>query len=594
MLLKVIPKSVCRVDSRAVALRVLWVAAWILFLAVPQGGVAQDKAVQEKAVQDKGAAKQPVPLQHAWETDPDFGDIWRTMLPVRSQFIDLKLLESDQVQERLAISQLICLNHDRQGFKDRDRALKLLLAQVRNPMNPLLVKRSMLSAASLLDDGANAKLLWEEAQADPVALAALEPFLAQWKVIEGRELWRTRLGEPNTANAELILAIEGIGQVGELSDVPLLEKILRSNRSTPSTRLLACRAIGKLASEGMSGLAKQIVDSDVEDKHLLAASVLASHRDGAALELLESIVETGSSPSQRIAAGAIASGHPQVAIEMASKWILHPDDQIRITGLKTLQQQPSPERIRMQATLLGDVSTEVRQLVREQLRELAQGDHRASVEECLSEQLASGSWRALEQSIILTVELQDRTRLMRLVELLEHEQAEVNIHAGWALMELANDPTTLAAMVPHAQRITQELEPASKVLPKQDIIRLSYLFETFGRNRYEPVLELLYKYIPKDNFKMGNLSRCSAIWAIGKIKKDADDPELRAKFRERINDLPPMNPEHYLVRYACILALGEFGYKDSKEVAGRHAAEERNALGFASRWAIEQIDRAGK
>ncbi len=248
----------------------------------------------------------------------------------------------------------------------------------------------------------------------------------------------------------------------------------------------------------------------------------------------------------------------------------------------------------MQSTLLGDVSTEVRQLVREQLRELAQGDHRASVEECLSEQLASGSWRALEQSIILTVELQDRTRLMRLVELLEHEQAEVNIHAGWALMELANDPTTLAAMVPHAQRITQELEPASKVLPKQDIIRLSYLFETFGRNRYEPVLELLYKYIPKDNFKMGNLSRCSAIWAIGKIKKDADDPELRAKFRERINDLPPMNPEHYLVRYACILALGEFGYKDSKEVAGRHAAEERNALGFASRWAIEQIDRAGK
>ena len=399
MLLKVIPKSVCRVDSRAVALRVLWVAAWILFLAVPQGGVAQDKAVQEKAVQDKGAAKQPVPLQHAWETDPDFGDIWRTMLPVRSQFIDLKLLESDQVQERLAISQLICLNHDRQGFKDRDRALKLLLAQVRNPMNPLLVKRSMLSAASLLDDGANAKLLWEEAQADPVALAALEPFLAQWKVIEGRELWRTRLGEPNTANADLILAIEGIGQVGELSDVPLLEKILRSNRSTPSTRLLACRAIGKLASEGMSGLAKQIVDSDVEDKYLLAASVLASHRDGAALELLESIVETGSSPSQRIAAGAIASGHPQVAIEMASKWILHPDDQIRITGLKTLQQQPSPERIRMQSTLLGDVSTEVRQLVREQLRELAQGDHRASVEECLSEQLASGSWRALEQSI---------------------------------------------------------------------------------------------------------------------------------------------------------------------------------------------------
>jgi len=599
MLLKVIPNPVCRVDSRAVALLFLWCAAWMLFQVVPQGanaqdGAAQDNAAQDKSVQRKSAAKQIVPLQHAWETDPDFGDIWSTMLPVRSQFIDLRLLESDQVQERLAISQLICLNHDRQGFKERDRALKLLLSQVGNPSNPLLVKRSMLSAASLLDDGSNAKLLWDEAREDPVALAALEPYLAKWKATEGRELWRKRLSDSDTANAELILAIEGIGQVGEASDVSLLEKILRSNRSTPSTRLLACRAIGKLASEGLSGLAKQIVDSDVEDKHLLAASVLASHRDGAALELLESIVQTGSSPSQRIAAGAISTGHPQVAIEMASKWILHPDDQIRITGLKTLQQQPSPERIRMQSTLLGDVSLEVRQLVREHLRELTQGDHRASVEECLSEQLTSRSWRALEQSIILTVELQDRSRLMRLVELLEHEQAEVNIHAGWALMELANDPTTLAVMVPHAQRITQELEPASRVLPKQDIIRLSYLFESFGRNRYEPVLEMLYKYIPKDNFKMGNLSRCSAIWAIGKIKKEVDDPELRGKFRERITDLPPMNPEHYLVRYACILALGEFGYKDSKEVAGRHAAEDRNALGFASRWAIEQINKAGK
>ena len=169
MLLKVIPNPVCRVDSRAVALLFLWCAAWMLFQVVPQGanaqdGAAQDNAAQDKSVQKKSAAKQVVPLQHAWEFDPDFGDIWSTMLPVRSQFIDLRLLESDQVQERLAISQLICLNHDRQGFKERDRALKLLLSQVGNPSNPLLVKRSMLSAASLLDDGSNAKLLWDEAR----------------------------------------------------------------------------------------------------------------------------------------------------------------------------------------------------------------------------------------------------------------------------------------------------------------------------------------------------------------------------------------------------------------------------------------------
>ena len=96
------------------------------------------------------------------------------------------------------------------------------------------------------------------------------------------------------------------------------------------------------------------------------------------------------------------------------------------------------------------------------------------------------------------------------------------------------------------------------------------------------------------DLKMGNLSRASAIWAIGKMKADVDDPELRVRFQERITDLPPMNPENYLVRYACIVALGRFGYRDSKEIAGRHVHEDRNPLGYASKWAIEQIDRMGK
>jgi hypothetical protein len=566
--------------SLEVILRILAVA---LLAAVPAvSGSAQEPE------------KKTWPLQHYWEIDPDFGDIWKTMLPERSQFVDLRLLESNQAQERLSVSQLICLNHDRPGFKDRERALKLLLEQIPKSDNPLLVKRSMLSAAALLDDGKHALELWDAAKDDVIAQSALEPFLAKWKVPQAREIWRKRLTDANTTNSDLILAIEGLGQTGEASDITALENVLRSNRSTASTRMLACRAMGQLSLSGLNELANQLLDSDVSDRDLLAASLIARHTDDTSLKLLQKIYETGSSPAQRISVSAIAQSHPATALDLAPKWLTHPDDQIRIAGLRTLQQKPTEERIRLQSSLFGDPSPNVRELARELLRASAEGDFKNVVNACVDEQLRVESWKALVQATILNVELRDQSRNARLIELLDHEQAEVNIHAGWALMELANDPTTLAAMVPHAQKITEQLEPGSTVLPKQDIIRLSYLFEAFGRNRYEPVLEMLYKYIPKDNFKMGNLSRCSAIWAIGKIKKEVDDPELRAKFRERITDLPPMNPEHYLVRYACILALGEFGYKDSKDIAGRHAAEDRNALGFASRWAIKQIDKAGK
>jgi hypothetical protein len=167
------------------------------------------------------------------------------------------------------------------------------------------------------------------------------------------------------------------------------------------------------------------------------------------------------------------------------------------------------------------------------------------------------------------------------------------MNAGWALMELASEPEILAGIVPHTERYTNELA-AEKTIAKQDYIRLSFLFEVFGRNRYEPVLPMLRKYVPRDNFKMGNLTRTSAIWAIGKTMKQQDDPALRAQLHERVLDLGTMLPENYLVGYACLLTLGEFGYLDSKPIVERHAQPGQDALSCAGRWAKEQIEKSAK
>jgi hypothetical protein len=55
-----------------------------------------------------------------------------------------------------------------------------------------------------------------------------------------------------------------------------------------------------------------------------------------------------------------------------------------------------------------------------------------------------------------------------------------------------------------------------------------------------------------------------------------------------------MLPENYLVGYACLLTLGEFGYLDSKPIVERHAHEGQDALTCAGRWAKEQIEKSAK
>ncbi|MFM8398716.1 MAG: hypothetical protein ACKOAH_12880, partial [Pirellula sp.] len=228
-----------------------------------------------------------------------------------------------------------------------------------------------------------------------------------------------------------------------------------------------------------------------------------------------------------------------------------------------------------------------------QLLELCSKGFRPLVDECITENLSGEAWQGIEQAIILAVELQDRSRCARFLELIEHQRAEVNMHAAWGLMELAVDPAIVSGIVPHAQKLTQGLD-AGDHYEKQDIIRLSFLLEVFGRNRYEPVADMLKKYIPKRDFRMGNLSRASAIWALGKILKEQDDPALRASLSERIKDLSSLMPENYLVGYACILTLGEFGFLDSMATIDRYTLDSKDGLNSAGRWAKEQIQKAAR
>ncbi|MFN7628624.1 MAG: HEAT repeat domain-containing protein, partial [Pirellula sp.] len=388
-------------------------------------------------------AQPPQPLQHAWELSPNFGDVWSMTKPARSYFVNVENLDSSDTELRLITAQLICLNHDKDGFKGGDRAIELLMARLKSNSEPLLVRRVMVSAVCLLDDGTHAASLWEIARDDMDMRATVARALAKWKKPIALEYWRERVRSPATNSFDLAFALEGLASVGTAEDRQSLVSCMRSNTVSESNRVLASLALGATNASGMNGLAEELLASELVDRYTLAANLLRHHSDEESLSKLLVIMNSGPNTARRIVAEAIAAHFPQKAIELAPGWTTDSDNNLRRLALVVLKGINSTEATKLQATLLGDTNVEVRNLAREQLLGIAQGDMRSVVDACVSEQLESSNWRGIEQSVILSTQLRDRSRCDTFVRLLDHPQAEVYMHAGWGLMELADTPEIL-------------------------------------------------------------------------------------------------------------------------------------------------------
>lgn len=540
--------------------------------------------------------QQTQPLQHYWEIDPNFGEIWDRKLPDRVVRFDVNSLNSTQVQERVRVAQLICREYSNSNFKQKELALELLLARLKGTEEPIQSRHAMLSAAVALDDGTHAANLWEAAQGDALSRSTVEKALIKWKSPVAVDTWRKRLVDPLCRPADLANAIEGLAAVGVKDATDALKSVLKGNATTETNRYLAAVALGRLNTEGLNDLAQQVLDSDIEQHHLIAASLLSQHTGSRTLEQVIKTFIDGSNVAQFEAARALVAHFPDAAREYAPQMVAHADSNVRNLVLGLLDKLSDEASLRLQAKLLDDHNIDNRRLAGKQLVKKATEGQRTLVDGFITEHLNGEPWPGIEQAVLMAVGLQDRSRCAKLVELLEHPRDEVNMHAGWALMELAQDPEILASIVPHVEKATDFLVKMGVQPPyvKTDTIRLSFLFEAFGRNKYESVQPLLMKYVPKNEYKCGYPSRASAIWALGQLNKGKDNSSLRMALCERIADQNPYMPEDELVRFGCILALGEMGFADSLPTLKKFNEGKPYPIGYACDWAIEQIEKAAK
>ncbi len=538
-------------------------------------------------------AQRTEPYQHLWEVDAGLGDIWKEAEDPLPPPINVERLAANELAVQVKAAQEICLMRNRGAVLQPERAIELLTAALKRDSQPLQARRAFASALLILCDASQADFLWQLAQTDPLLRSRVEQKLIEWKSPLALEAWRTRLGDPRANSKEIASAMAGLAAVGGAEDNELLVRVLRGNATTAANRIVAADVLGRLNASGLNELAREVLASRVEQSHLLAAHLLKRHTSESSLVHLRAAFEGGDSAAQNVAAHAMSANFREAAHEYAPQLIEHQDPALRALAATDLQTWDDEPSLRLQAKLLNDPLKSNRRFVGKQLLSKANSGQRGIVDECLTEHLSADSWFGLEQAIILAVQLNDRSRCSRFIELIEHPRPEVSMCAAWGLMELAEEPEHFEAMIVHVDKLAKRLAVDGVALPitLTDLIRISYLNEAFGRKRYEPALDVLMQFVPKNNHKLGHVSRASAVWSLGKLHKGKDDASFRAKLCERLLDNPIINPEDYLVRVNSALALGEMAYEDCAYALKKFDDSPTSPLGVACLWALDEIEK---
>lgn len=535
------------------------------------------------------SAQQQPRLRHRWEVEPSLGASWIQVSPASPNILEPSNFVSSKRRVRMEESRKAIEHTQETDPSIRESSLKNILSQLEKNDENRIVQLRMVSAAIALADSSHSSILWERVRDDAKLRLLLEPALVKWKSPLALDLWRARLTQSDISLSELTIAIEGIVALDSTQDLPALEYLLRSDRTSTSLKVIAARAMGALSKENLDSMAEQISLAAIEQHELIIAELLSQHSSDRARKLLVQVMKSDNSMACSVAYLAIARNFKELARELAPTLLLHTDNNLRLQAIEVLNRFDDVESLKLQAKAISDHNLKIRNKVRDNLAEKARiAELKPVVDEVIDLQLDSNSAQSITQSILLGSMLRERERCPKLVKLLDHTNSDVSITAAWALQVLVDSPELLELIFQKTELITERLKKQDEVTPTE-ILKQAYLFEALGRNRYRPALESLKSYVPKKDHKMGDVARASAIWAIGKILEGSQDSSLSKQLVQRSLDQTGDDPEDPLVQFASTVALGWLKAPESNDDLRKVTAKPQTPLAMAKDWALKQI-----
>jgi HEAT repeat protein len=505
----------------------------------------------------------------------------------------LEALARPEVELQRQAAQTIAMAH-RRGMADLADTAGPLMAALDAPDQHRIVKLAAAQTLIALDARQAAAVLFAHGAGEGLDMAeVVEPALARWLHEPIRQEWIKRVSNPSAVRRQLlVLAIRGLGEVGETEAAPHLLELAVGRDVAPEVRMEAARATAALRSEGLEDAARRLAADASPQKivdRLVAASLLTGHQSNAAQQLLLELAVDREPTVAAIALGRLLEIDPMLVIPIVERVVASHDANVRHLGAQALVAWRTPEAIAQLGPMLDDRHPDVRSYVRRSLLEMAPDPQLgAPVLDEVLKMLAGERWRGLEQASLAVVALDHKPAAGRLVELLEFERPEVFVTAAWGLRRLAV-AETLDAMLDKAKRVTEQARTvgySSIHVGRQ----LCHLIEAFGQMNHKPSDPLLREYIPKGS-PFGLEPRAAAIWTLGHLHAGKPDPKLATLFAGRLSDVNPMDPEVPEVRWMSAIGLGRMKAEGQLSTLRKFMEIEsvNCEVGYACAWAIHEI-----
>ncbi len=383
----------------------------------------------------------------------------------------------------------------------------------------------------------------------------VEPALAEWGGDGMRDIWLQRIrSRSEMRRYELLLAVRCLGQTREIQAQELLAVML-DNSADAVLQLETSRSLGMIQTSGLEPVvASLLADGDVPlQQRMVAVRLLRHHTGQAAIDLFLQLAVDKEPAVAATAIERLIELDPQFLVPIAGKTLQRRDARLRDLIVTALAHLQTPATVSLLGPILGDAHPAVRRLARETLWQFTKNDALiADVLRAGESQLQTDDWKALEQSSVLLGQLQYKPVARRLLQLVkQHARPEVCTAAAWAL-RMVEVPDLLPD-------IFQVVESDYTRIMEEKGSRLSsgaglvHLIETLGQMKYHPGEAHLRLWIPSGmmDSKPGD-ARSAAVWSLGKLHADQEDPALTTTLLERIKD--PFEAGE--VVQAAIIALG--------------------------------------
>jgi HEAT repeat protein len=501
-------------------------------------------------------------------------------------------LDGPEVDLRRQAADNVILAHER-GMRELEGMVEPLRRALRRPdLHPLVALAATRALVALNARGA-ADELFAHCKTDGMDVAGVvEPALAQWDYGPIRPVWLERLKNPQTHRRRLITAINGLAVVGEVDAVPNLLELSQSTKVPGDVRLAAARSLGLIEMDGLDAIARKLADDKSPSKivdRVIAASMIASHRDESSLELMMELAVDSEPAVAAIALATLLEIDPDHVLRVVEVTIANADANVRRLGARALVARPTLERVKLLGPMLDDPHPGLREYVRQSLEAFAEKPELADqVIDLAVQMLRTSRWRGLEQASLLLTALDHKPAAQRLAELLDFNRPEVFVSAAWGLGRLAV-PETFAAMCEKA-RIETEKTLNGERCPDAVGRQVCYLNQALGRLKYAPCDDVLRSYIPKSS-PFPPEFRAGAIWALGHLHAGNPDDKLAGQLGGRLADVDSAKPEDDDVRRMSAISMGRMKAEKSLDLLREFLNSEtvNRPAGYACGWAIELI-----